>query len=159
MKCLVRFFEAEDPPRAVLFVESAVQRASKDATMIGAGPHGMVAVYPIELGLLAEARSYWKKTFDDAEDEFITQHKKVIQTDAKGGVRKADPKGFAYVHVDFSLGGGYAHIIEDANEFPRNFARDTIAGMCELTILDRAYSSKEEYRTACTELRKRFTEG
>jgi hypothetical protein len=159
MKCLVRFFEAEDPPRAVLFVESAVQRSGREAAILGAGPHAVVAVYPIEMGLLAEARAYWKKTLDDAENEFTTQHKRVIPTDAKGGVRKAVPKGFAYVHVDFALGGGYAHIVEDATEFPRNFARDTIAGMCELTILDRAYSSKEEYRTACTELKRRFAEG
>lgn len=158
-KCLVRFFEAEEPPRAVIFVESSVHRVSRDKALLGAGPHTAIVAYPIELGLLQEARAYWRKAFDEAECEFTVQHRKVIETDAKGGIRKAVPKGFAYVHADFSLGGGYAHVVEDAQEFPRDFAQHTIAGMCELTVLDRAYPNREAHRVACNELRARFREG
>ena len=79
--------------------------------------------------------------------------------------------------MDFSLGGGFAHVIDNVAEFPRDFAQDVIAGMrlacivavhvlylrgihkrprtpgqqfiqsllrCEMTILDRAYTCKEE---------------
>ena len=84
-----------------------------------------------------------------------------------------------YIHVDFSLGGGFAHVIDNVPEFPRDFAQHVIAGMrlvctllymyctlrdfptaansrtctcfqpqsklrCEMTILDRAYTCKEE---------------
>merc|ERR1712032_1385465 len=91
-KCLVRFFEAEDPPRAVIFAESAVHRVSRDKALLGAGPHTAIIAYPIELGLLAEVRAYWKKALDEVECEFETQHKKVIETDAKGGVRAKIPK-------------------------------------------------------------------
>jgi len=158
-KCLVRFFEAEQPPRTVIFVETSVHRVSRDKALLGAGPHMAIAAYPIDMEMLPEARAYWKKAFEEAECEFTVQHKKVITTDAKSGVRGAVPKGFTYVHVDFCLGGGFAHIVEDTHEFPRDFAQHTIAGMCELTILDRAYTSKEEYRDACRDLKKRFSDG
>merc|ERR1711907_399772 len=144
-KCLVRFFEAQDPPRAVIFAESAIHRVSKEKLLMGGGPHAVVVAYPIELDVFSQARSFFKKAFDEAECEWSAQHKKVIETSAKGGVRAAIPKHFPYVHIDFSLGGGYAHVVEEASEFPREFAQQTIAGMCELTILDRAYTSKEQY--------------
>jgi hypothetical protein len=63
------------------------------------------------------------------------------------------------VHVDFSLGGGYVHIIDNVEEFPRNFVRDTVAGMCELTILDRAYRDKGEHKFAAQETRRKFADG
>ncbi|CAE7666684.1 cwf19l2 [Symbiodinium pilosum] len=155
-KCLIAFYEAEQPPRAVLFVESSVHRVSRDKALLGAGPHCCIVAYPIEMGLLVQARTYWKKALDEAENEFETTHAKVIDTDSKGGVRSAVPKGFPYVHVDFSLGGGFAHVIDNVAEFPREFAQHVIAGMCELTILDRAYTCKEEYRDACKDLKDRF---
>jgi len=155
-KCLVRFFEAEEPARAVIFVETSVHRVSREKALLGAGPHAAVVAYPVEHGLLAEAKAYWKKAFDEAECEFSTQHKRVIPTESKGGPRGAIPKGFTYVHVDFALGGGYAHVVEDVHEFPKDFAQHTIAGMCGLTILDRAYTSREEHKTACQALRGRF---
>jgi len=157
-KCLVRYFEAQNPPRAVIFAESAIHRVSRDQALLGAGPHTAIVAYPVEYELLQQARGYFKKAFDEAEDEFITQHKKVIETDCRGGVRAKVPKNFAYVHVDFALGGGYAHVVEDVAEFPRNFVQQTIAGMCELTVLDRAYHSKDIYRNVCADFKKRFAE-
>lgn len=158
-KSLVRFFEEEEPPRAVIFVESAVHRVSRDKALLGAGPHTAIVAYPVEPGLLQEARAYWRKAFDEAECEFTVQHKKVIETDVQGGVRKAIPKGFAYVHATFSLGAGYAHVVEDTQEFPKDFAQQTIAGMSQLTVLDRAYTSREAYRVACQEQIARFRDG
>merc|ERR1719284_2157696 len=80
-KCLVRFFDALDPP------------------------HAVIVGYPVELPVFSQARSFFKKALDEAECEFETTHKKVIETSAKGGVRAAIPKNFPYVHVDFALGG------------------------------------------------------
>merc|ERR1712023_387384 len=110
--------------------------------LLGGGPHMAVVGYPVDLAILDEARAYFKKALDEAECEWSTQHKKVIETTPKRGIRDAIPKGFPYVHIDFSLGGGYAHVVEDASEFPKDFAQQTIAGMCELTVLDRAYATK-----------------
>lgn len=157
-KCLIAFYESEQPPRAVLFVESSVHRVSRDKALLGAGPHCCIVAYPIEMDLLVQARTYWKKAFDEAENEFETSHKKVIETDSKGGVRNAVPKGFPYIHVDFSLGGGFAHVIDNVVDFPKDFVQHVMAGMCELTILDRAYTCKEEYRDACKDLKDRFAQ-
>lgn len=158
-KCLVRFFEAQDPPRAVIFAESSIHRATKERLLLGAGSHAVIVAYPVELEIFSQARSFFKKAFDEAEDEWVTQHKKVIETTAKGGIRAAVPKHFPYVHIDFSLGGGYAHVIEDASEFAEKFVHDTIAGMCELTILDRAYPTQTGYWEAFKGMRQTFQKG
>jgi len=155
-KCLVRFFEAQDPPRAVIFAESAIHRVSKDKLLLGAGPHATIVAYPVELDVFSQARSFFKKAFDEAECEWSTQHKKVIETTAKGGVRAAIPKNFPYVHIDFSLGGGYAHVVEDASEFAEKFVQHTIAGMCELTILDRGYPTQTSYWEALKAMKQAF---
>merc|ERR1712216_279952 len=155
-KCLVRYFDAQDPPKAVIFAESAIIRVSKEKLLLGAGPHAVMVAYPIDLPVFGQAKSFFKKAFDEAENEFESQHKKVIETTAKGGVRASIPKHFPYVHIDFCLGGGYAHIVEEASEFPREFAQQTIAGMCELTILDRAYSTKEGYWEAVRSMKEKF---
>mmetsp|Transcript_13206 Transcript_13206/g.21571 ORF Transcript_13206/g.21571 Transcript_13206/m.21571 type:complete len:737 (-) Transcript_13206:149-2359(-) len=155
-KCLVRYFEAEDPPRAVIFAESSVHRVSREKLLMGGGPHTSIVAYPIPLASLPEARAYFKKAFDEAECEWSAQHKKVIPTTGKEGVRAAVPRHFPYVHVDFALGGGYAHVVEEAAEFPKDFVQETIAGMCELTILDRAYATKEAYGEAVRSMRELF---
>jgi len=158
-KCLVRYLEAQDPPKAPLFVESAVHKVSREEMLCGSGPHTRIVVYPVDLNTLHDARLFWKKAFDEAEDEFETQHQKVIEMDAKRSVREKVPQNFPYVHIDFSLGGGYVHIIDNVEEFPRNFVRDTIAGMCELTVLDRAYRDKGEHKFAAQETRRKFADG
>jgi len=158
-KCLVRYFEAENPPRAVIFAETVNHRVSRDKAMLGAGPHTFITAYPVDLGLLDEVRAFWKKALDEVESEFEVQHKKVIETDARSGVRGKVPKNFLYVHADFSMGGGFAHVIENSAEFPKDFVQHTIAGMCELTILDRAYPDRESYRAATEDFKKRFGQG
>eukprot|EP00930_Biecheleria_cincta_P042781 TRINITY_DN29437_c0_g1_i1.p1 TRINITY_DN29437_c0_g1~~TRINITY_DN29437_c0_g1_i1.p1 ORF type:complete len:786 (-),score=161.66 TRINITY_DN29437_c0_g1_i1:10-2328(-) len=159
MKCLVQFYDAEEPPRSVIFAETAVHRVSRDKALLGAGPHTCIVAYPIELSLLEQSKTFWRKALDEAESEFETTHKKVIAFDSKGGVRRAVPKGFPYVSADFGLGGGFAHVVDNVADFPRDFAQHTIAGMCEMTILDRAYSCKEEYSNVCRNLKQRFNEG
>lgn len=39
-----------------------------------------------------------------------------------GDVRKVIPKGFSYFAVGFGLQPGYAHVIENEDRFPPNFA-------------------------------------
>lgn len=48
---------------------------------------------------------------------------KLIDLSKKSGVRKAIPKGFPYFSVNFGLQEGYAHVIENADLFPSNFAQ------------------------------------
>merc|ERR1719253_830504 len=98
-----------------------MNKVCKEKALLGGGGHAAIVCYPIPLEILPEVRSYWKKALDEAEDEFETQHKKVIPTDGKTGVRGFVPKGFV---------------------------QDTVAGICELTVLDRAYTDKNQYRNA-----------
>ena len=49
-----------------------------------------------------------------------SQHQKLIDTRTKG-LRRSVPKGFAYFSVSFGVDGGFAHVIEDEEVFPRYF--------------------------------------
>ena len=64
------------------------------------------------------------------EVEEWTSHKKVIDITGKG-LRRCIPQGFPYFHVAWK-GGGFAHVIEDENEFPPSFGVDIAAGMMGL---------------------------
>eukprot|EP00929_Paragymnodinium_shiwhaense_P057702 TRINITY_DN2888_c0_g1_i1.p1 TRINITY_DN2888_c0_g1~~TRINITY_DN2888_c0_g1_i1.p1 ORF type:complete len:801 (-),score=296.84 TRINITY_DN2888_c0_g1_i1:108-2510(-) len=156
-KCLVSYYESLDPPKAPIFAETSIHNVSRENALIGGGPHVAIIVYPVDVTTLQDARIYFKKALDEAECEWSTQHKKVIATDAKTGARRAIPKNFPYIHVDFSLGGGYAHVVDDIQEFPKDFIQHTVAGMCELTVLDRAYTAKEDYWDAVREMKERFS--
>ena len=50
----------------------------------------------------------------------------------QNGIRRAVPKGLPYFHVDFGLQNGFAHVIEDELEFPKNFAQGIIGGMLDV---------------------------
>jgi Protein similar to CwfJ C-terminus 2 len=45
------------------------------------------------------------------------------------GIRQVVPKNFPYFYVEWKEGEGYAHIIEDREQFPRDFGLGVIAGM------------------------------
>ncbi len=63
-----------------------------------------------------------QKAISESEGEW-SQHKKLIDTKARGGLRKSIPKGFPYFSVEFGVSGGYAHVIEDEKKFSRYFGR------------------------------------
>ncbi len=59
----------------------------------------------------------------ECESEW-SDNKKLVELAKKGGdIRRAIPKGFSYFAVDFGLQSGYAHVIEDEQRFPANFAK------------------------------------
>lgn len=47
----------------------------------------------------------------------------MITIPPKVGIGRCVPKGFPYFYVEFGLDGGFAHVIEDEEKFPRTFAR------------------------------------
>lgn len=62
-----------------------------------------------------------QKAIMECEHEWA-QNKKLV--DLKGrDVRRAVPKGLPYFFVDFAMDAGFAHVIEDEQEFPNNFAQ------------------------------------
>ena len=42
------------------------------------------------------------------------------------------PKGLPYFHVDFGMDNGFAHVVEDEDYFPANFAQEIIGGMLDV---------------------------
>ena len=93
-------------------------------------PHAALHCVPVprETGELAPI--YFKKALEESETEW-SQNKKVV--DLRGrDVRRAVPKGLPYFFVDFGLQPGFAHVVEDEDLFPDNFAQEVIGGMLEL---------------------------
>jgi hypothetical protein len=56
-------------------------------------------------------------------DEEWSQNAKLIDTRGGKPIGRAVPKGFPYFHVEFGLDGGFAHTIEDVEQFPANFGK------------------------------------
>lgn len=63
-----------------------------------------------------------QKAINESEGEW-SQHKKLIDVKARGGLRRSVPKEFPYFYVDFATSGGFAHVIEDEKKFSRTFGR------------------------------------
>ncbi|CAG7831460.1 unnamed protein product [Allacma fusca] len=93
-------------------------------------PHMYLECVPMpkETGELAPI--YFKKAIQECETEW-SQNKKLVDL-RKRDVRKAVPKGLPYFAVDFGMDSGFAHVVEDERNFPRNFAQEIIGGMLEL---------------------------
>ncbi|XP_011064270.1 PREDICTED: CWF19-like protein 2 [Acromyrmex echinatior] len=73
---------------------------------------------------------YFKKALLECETEW-SMNKKIIDLTCKG-IRHAIPNGLSYFMVEFASHPGYAHVIEDEEMFPQNFAKEIIGGMLDL---------------------------
>ncbi|XP_011874812.1 PREDICTED: CWF19-like protein 2 [Vollenhovia emeryi] len=83
---------------------------------------------PKEIGELGPV--YFKKALLECETEWSI-NKKIVDLTSKG-VRHAVPNGLSYFMVEFASHSGYAHVIEDEEMFPQNFAKEIIGGMLDL---------------------------
>lgn len=119
-KSLVKMFAAADED--VIFFETAVH--------INRFPHTYITCVPLprEQGDLAPI--YFKKAIDESETEWAS-NKKLVSLKGRD-VRKAVPKGLPYFCVSFGMEEGYAHVIEDYQLFPNNFAEEIVGGMLDL---------------------------
>lgn len=64
-----------------------------------------------------------QKALLECETEW-SMNKKVIDLESKD-VRQVIPNGLSYFMVEFETNKGYAHVIEDEQLFPKNFAEVT----------------------------------
>ena len=74
---------------------------------------------------------YFKKAIQESEKS--TLNKKLIEIKADKNIRRSVPKGLPYFWVDFGS-TGMAHVIEDQNTFPHNFAQEIIGGSMNLDV-------------------------
>jgi len=76
------------------------------------------------------APMYFQKAILECEEEW-SDNVKLINLREKG-LRKSVPRELPYFHVDFGLQDGFAHVVEDVQTFPSNFAQEIIGGMLDL---------------------------
>lgn len=119
-KALIKMFMSQDED--VIFFETAMN--------LHRFPHMCIECIPLpkEEGDLAPI--YFKKAIDESEMEWA-QNKKLVPLKGRD-VRRAIPKGLPYFSVSFGINDGYAHVIEDEQLFPLNFAQEIIGGMLDL---------------------------
>lgn len=156
-KTLVQMFHEQQ--KAVLFVEISLRDPylqNKDSGQIRRNQHSRIECFPVPLDALQVAKSYFKKAITDLVPEWA-QNRKVITVTGKTGVRGSIPKGYDFVHVDYSLSGdGLACVIEDATKVPPSFSREVVAGILEMDTMERAFRSNDKYAQAFSWLRNQY---
>ncbi|XP_030569578.1 CWF19-like protein 2 homolog [Drosophila novamexicana] len=93
-------------------------------------PHLTVHCIPIPESRAEMAPFYFKKAIEESEQEWCI-NKQLISLRQKS-LRAAIPKGLPYLWVNFGMDAGFAHVIEDQERFPANYAQEIIGGMLEL---------------------------
>ncbi|KAG2302465.1 hypothetical protein Bca4012_060770 [Brassica carinata] len=142
-KCLIMMFAKEG--KDAVFLETVIGLSQQRR-------HCMIECIPIPQEIAKEGPLYFKKAIDEAESEW-SQHnaKKLIDTSVKG-LRNSIPKNFPYFHVEFGLDKGFAHVIDDEQEFNSNLGLNVIRGMLELPEEDmyrrRRHESVESQKKA-----------
>ncbi|XP_020797823.1 CWF19-like protein 2 homolog [Drosophila serrata] len=119
-KALTRMFAARN--QDVVFYEIANKLHRR--------PHVSVHCIPIPSSKGEMAPFYFKKAIEESEQEWCI-NKQLVSLRHKS-LRAAIPKGLPYVWVHFGMDSGFAHVIEDQDRFPANFAQEIIGGMLEL---------------------------
>ena len=83
--------------------------------------HAFIEAIPVSEAVSSDAEIYFHKAINESEGEW-SQNKKLVDTRGKG-LRRSVPKQLPYFYVDFGLDSGFAHVIEDENQFPRDFGK------------------------------------
>uniref|UniRef100_A0A1I8Q4H1 Cwf19-like C-terminal domain-containing protein n=1 Tax=Stomoxys calcitrans TaxID=35570 RepID=A0A1I8Q4H1_STOCA len=119
-KALTRMFAAQK--KDVIFFEIANKLHRR--------PHLEIHCIPIKEAEGEMAPFYFKKAIEESEHEWSV-NKQLVSLRNKS-LRSCIPKGLPYFWVHFGMDTGFAHVIEDEERFPRNFAQEIIGGMLHL---------------------------
>ena len=68
-----------------------------------------------------EGRALFQKAILESDEQWA-QNVKLVDTTGKG-LRRSIPARVPFFHVEFGLDKGMAHVIEDADQFPRYFGK------------------------------------
>jgi len=132
--------------KEVVFTECVLQNA-------GGMYQSRIECIPVKKG--SDFPLFFRSSMMEQIDENEQTHSKIINLKNKiGGPRYALPKGFSYFTVDWSEVGttsGYAMMIEDERNFPKNLQHDVINGLMNVDTRGRIKGSAEEDRLATLE--------
>jgi hypothetical protein len=94
--------------------------------------HWQIQCIPVKQSAFDEAPLFFKKGILDADLEFGS-NKKIIDTHmTEQPAHKAIPANFPYFHVQFGLGKGFIHTIEDEGLFDWKFGKEIICSLLDL---------------------------
>jgi len=101
---------------------------------------------------------YFRKAIDDATSDWA-QHasKRFIDTSVKG-LRGAIPPNFPYFHVEFGLGSGFVHVMDDAQSFDPGLGRGVLIGLMGLPEEDAHRRARQESEAIQTQWAREFRE-
>ncbi|KAI9589006.1 CWF19-like protein 2 homolog [Glossina fuscipes] len=119
-KALTRMFERQH--KDVVFYEIANRLHRK--------PHMTIHCVPVHQKEGEMAPFYFKKAIEESEREWSVN--KQLITLRERSFRKCIPKGLPYFWVNFGMDTGFAHVIEDEDRFPANFAQEIIGGLLQM---------------------------
>ncbi|XP_065364643.1 CWF19-like protein 2 homolog [Calliphora vicina] len=119
-KALTRMFASQH--KDVIFFEIANRLHKR--------PHLVIHCIPIRESDGEMAPFYFKKAIEESEHEWSV-NKQLVSLRQKS-LRNSIPKGLPYFWVNFGMDTGFAHVIEDEERFPPNFAQEIIGGMLNL---------------------------
>lgn len=120
-KALTHFFSSRRED--VVFFETAKFLHRK--------PH--MEIHCVASSELEMIQFYFKKAIQESEKG--TLNKKLIDIKGDKDIRRSIPRGLAYFWVDFgAAASGMAHVIENQEEFPSNFAQEIIGGSMNLDV-------------------------
>lgn len=125
---VTQFFNSKN--QDVVFFETA--------TRLHKYPHMLINCVPLPRDVGDMASIYFKKALLECETEW-SMNKKVVDLKGKN-IRKGVPKGLPYFWIDFGMDPGFAHVVEDQQLFPRNFAEVDI-----LIFIIEIYAVKNEF--------------
>lgn len=119
-KAITRMFTAKS--QDVIFFETARYLHKK--------PHCVIHCVPSKEFEMAPF--YFKKAIQESEREWSTNKQLVDLKKEKKDLKRAIPKGLPYFWVNFGVDSGFAHVIEEQDRFPSNFAQEIIGGILNL---------------------------
>ncbi|XP_059610781.1 CWF19-like protein 2 homolog [Phlebotomus argentipes] len=93
-------------------------------------PH--VAIHCIPSSGFELAPFYFKKAIQESESEWAQNRQLVDLKKENKSLRRAIPRGLPYFWVSFTEHAGFAHVIEDEERFPANFALEILGGLLNL---------------------------
>ena len=119
-KAIARMFAAHGLD--VVFIESHTHHSQRN--------HMCIDCIPLEVELGQMAPMYFKKAILESDQEW-SMNKKLVETKSRG-VRNTIPNGLPFFAVEFGVGSGFAHVVEDRDVFPHYFGKEVIGGMLDV---------------------------